>query len=87
MAPYAAKEVALEFRATLAATLPDDPGTAAVLSEGGERHRGRLLRVAARSESDIRHLVAAARGADAGRPVAPVLRSPAAPMREVRSVH
>lgn len=85
--PYAAKEVALEFRATLAATMPHDPGTAAVLTEGGERHRGRLLRAAARAEADVRHLVTTARPTNGTRPTVPVLRSPAAPAREARSVH
>jgi hypothetical protein len=85
--PYTAKEVAAEFHATVAAALPDDPGTAAVLSEGGERHRGRLLRVAARAEPGIRHLITAPPADGIGRPVAPVLRPPATRGSEVHSVH
>jgi hypothetical protein len=83
---YTAREVALEFRTTLATALPDDPGTAAVLSAGGERHRGRLLRAAERAESDIRHLIAEARAAGMTRPAPPVLRAPAVSTREARSV-
>jgi hypothetical protein len=83
---YTAQEVALELRASVAAALPDDPGTAAVLSEGGERQRGRLLRAAARAEPGVRQLVNAARTAEGGRPVAPVLHSPATPGKEARSV-
>jgi hypothetical protein len=84
---YAAKEVALELRATLAAALPADPATAAVLSEGGERSRGRLLRAAALAESDVWQLVTAARTAGVAPPPLPALRPPAVPVREVRSVH
>ena len=84
---YAPTEVAAELRAPVLAALPDDPSTAAVLSEGGQRHRGRLLREAARAEADVWHLVAAARPARDGRPAPPVLRPPVAPSREARRVH
>lgn len=60
---YPSKELAGELRTPLVAALPDDPGTAAVLSTGGERHRGRLLRAAARIEPDVWRLVTVGRAA------------------------
>ncbi len=81
--PYAIKEIALQLRAPVVAALPDDPGTAAVLSTGGERHRGRLLRAAARAEGEVWQMITAGRAARAGRSPRPV---PPAPVREVRSV-
>jgi hypothetical protein len=51
----------VELRTSLVAALPDDPGTAAVLSSGGQHHRGRLLRAAARAEDRVWQLVAAGR--------------------------
>jgi hypothetical protein len=62
---YPAKQVGLELRAPVVAAMPDDPATAAVLSTGGERHRGRLLRAAAHAEPGIRQMVAVARQARA----------------------
>jgi hypothetical protein len=81
---YAPKEVALELRSPVAAALPHDPGTAAVLSTGGERHRGRLLRAAARAETEVWQMITAGRAARDGRPDR--LTAPTR-MREVRSVH
>lgn len=78
--PYGPKEVSLELRTRLITTLPDDPGTATVLSTGGERHRGRLLRAAGRAEAEVWQLVTAARAARDGRAGRP------AEVREVRSV-
>ncbi len=63
--PYSAKETALELRTPLVVALPDDPGTARVLSTGGEYHRGRLLRAAARAGYAVGQLVAAGRTARA----------------------
>jgi hypothetical protein len=80
---YTPKEVALELRTAVAASLPDDPGTAAVLSGGGERHRGRLLRAAGRAEPVIRQLFAPAPAT----PAPAVLSAQVAPVREVRHVH
>jgi len=81
---YAGKEVALQLRAPVLAALPDDPGTATVLSNGGERHRGRLLRATARAEADIWQMITAGRAARNGRTARPGL--PATPVPEVRSV-
>jgi hypothetical protein len=58
---YAPREVAAELHAPLIVAIPDDPGTATVLSAGGEHHRGRLLRTAARAEPAVRQLVNAGR--------------------------
>lgn len=58
---YSAKECALELRTPVIAALPDDPGTAAVLSNGGQYHRGRLLRAAARAEDQVWQMLSAAR--------------------------
>ena len=58
---YGRKELALQLRTPVVAALPDDPATAEVLSNGGERHRGRLLRFAARAEADVGRFVAAGR--------------------------
>jgi len=67
---YPANELAAELGAPLVGGLPDDPGTAEVLSTGGERHRGRLLRAAARLEPRVWQMVTAGRAAReiAGRP-------------------
>jgi hypothetical protein len=81
---YAPKEVALEFRAPVVAALPDDPGTAAVLSTGGERHRGRLLRAATRAETEVWQMINAGRAARDGRSARP---APLARVGEVPSVH
>ena len=75
---YGTKEIAAELHAPLVAALPDDPGTATVLSSGGERHRGRLLRAASRAEDEIWQLVTAGRARRTGRP---------SQGQEVRSVH
>jgi hypothetical protein len=73
---YSAKECALELRTAVIAELPDDPGTADVLSNGGEYHRGRLLRAAARTEDSVWQMVNAARDAHVSRPIqAPEVRS------------
>ncbi|GLI00892.1 ParA family protein [Phytohabitans aurantiacus] len=58
---YPARELASELRTPLVAGLPDDPGTAVVLSNGGERHRGRLLRAASQMESPVWRMVNAGR--------------------------
>jgi hypothetical protein len=62
---YPARELATELRVQLVGAMPDDPGTAAVLSTGGERHRGRLLRAAAGLESEVQQMVSAGRAARA----------------------
>ncbi len=79
---YSAKEIALELRTPLAAVMPHDPGTATVLSNGGEYHRGPLLRAAARAEAPVWQMVAAGRAAAGAHPVTgqPV------PAREVHRV-
>jgi hypothetical protein len=77
---YSAKECASELRTPLVAALPDDPSAAAVLSNGGEHHRGRLLRAAAHAEAEVWRMVTAGRAArdgHAGRHIE---------AREVRSV-
>jgi len=79
---YSAKEIALELRTPLAAVMPHDPGTANVLSNGGEYHRGPLLRAAARAEAPVRQLAAAGRAA-AG---APSVAGQPVPAREVHRV-
>ncbi len=81
---YAADEVALELRAPVVAALPDDPGTAAVLSTSGERHRGRLLRAAARAETEVWQMITAGRADRGNRSARP---APPAQVKEVRSVH
>lgn len=81
---YAAKEVAVELRTPVVAALPDDPGTAAVLSNGGERHRGRLLRAAARAEPEVWQKITAGREAGDGRSGRP---APSTQVREVHNVH
>jgi hypothetical protein len=80
---YGGKELALELRTPVVAAMPDDPGTAAVLSSGGERHRARLLRAAARAEAQVWQLI------DAGRATRIGPRPAAAPnvASEVPSVH
>jgi hypothetical protein len=55
--PYTAREISAELGIEVVATLPDDPGTAGVLSLGGTHHRGQLLRAAARVEADVWRLV------------------------------
>jgi hypothetical protein len=57
---YAAKEVALQLRAPIVAVVPNDAGTAAVLTNGGQRHHGRLLRATSRAEAEIRQMITAA---------------------------
>jgi hypothetical protein len=78
---YGSKELALELRTPVVAALPDDPRTADVLSNGGERSHGRLLRYAARAEAEIWQMVDTGRAARTGhaRP------GQAALQREVRS--
>lgn len=80
---YSGKELALELRTPVLAAMPDDPGTAAVLSNGGERRHARLLRAAARAEPQVWQVIDAGRAARKGqRPTGqPAL------VREVRSVH
>jgi hypothetical protein len=63
---YSPRDVSLGLRVGLAAHLPHDSGTAAVLAGGGERHRGRLLRAAAQAEAGIWQLVDAARRPPSG---------------------
>jgi len=66
---YLAQEVALELNLPLVAEIPDDPATAAVLSEGGRRHRGRLLRAAARAEAHVWRQITTTRPADPPAPI------------------
>ena len=54
---YGSKELALELRTPVVAALPDDPRTADLLSNGGERNHGRLLRYAARAEAEVWRMV------------------------------
>ena len=63
---YGSKELALELRTPVVAAMPDDPRTADVLSTGGERHHGRLLRAAARAEAQVWQMVEAGRAARTG---------------------
>ena len=63
---YGSKELALELRTPVVAAMPDDPSTADVLSTGGERHHGRLLRAAARAEAQVWQMVEAGRAARTG---------------------
>jgi hypothetical protein len=79
---YGSKELALELRTPVVAAMPDDPRMADVLSHGGERHHGRLLRFAARAETDVWRMVDAGRAARTGhtRPDRPAVD------REARSV-
>jgi hypothetical protein len=74
---YGGKELALHLRTPVVAAMPDDPGTAAVLSNGGERHHARLLRAAAKAEAQVRRLVDSGRATPAGqRPTtAPIVAS------------
>jgi hypothetical protein len=72
--PYSAKDCAAQLLTPVVATLPHDPGAAAVLSNGGEHHRSRLLRAAAHAESQVWQLAGAgspARGGPARRTVRP----------------
>jgi hypothetical protein len=63
---YGSKELALELRTPVVAAMLDDPRTANVLSNGGERHHGRLLRFAARAEAEVSRMVDAGRAARNG---------------------
>jgi len=81
--PYPTKEIAAHLRTPVVAALPDDPGTAAVLSTGGERHRGRLLRAAAQTEPRVWQMINSSRAARDG-PTGP--DGQPAQVREVRSV-
>jgi hypothetical protein len=60
---YAGKELAAVLHTSVVAGMPDDPRTADVLSTGGDRHNGRLLRVAARAEPEVWRMVEAGRAA------------------------
>jgi hypothetical protein len=64
---YGSKELALELRTPVVAALPDDPRTAEVLSTGGERQHGRLLRAAARVEAQVWRMVDTGRATRTGR--------------------
>ncbi|MEV4199338.1 ParA family protein [Micromonospora globbae] len=69
---YSSAECAAQLHVPVVATLPHDPGAAAVLSNGGEHHRGRLLRAAARAEAPVWRLVTAGRAAGDERAAAQV---------------
>jgi hypothetical protein len=56
--PYSAREVEDQLGVPVVVALPEDAGTATVLSTGGEHHRGRLLRAAARAEPAVWQLIA-----------------------------
>lgn len=66
--PYSSAECASQLHVPVVATLPHDPGAAAVLSNGGQHHRGRLLRAAAHAEAPVWRLVTAGRAARDRRP-------------------
>jgi hypothetical protein len=70
--PYDPAECAEQLDVPLLAHLPDDPGSAGVLSHGGRYHRGRLLRAAARAETRIRTFLTDAPPVDAARPAGTV---------------
>src|SRR5205823_1426107 len=56
--PYAGAEIAARLRAPLIAHLPDDPGTAATLSHGGDIRLSRpLMKAAAAAEARVRALI------------------------------
>jgi hypothetical protein len=79
---YGSKELAIELRTPVVAALPDDPRTADMLSNGGERNHGRLLRYAAHAETEVWQMVDIGRAARTRhtRPERPALQ------REARSV-
>jgi hypothetical protein len=82
--PYGLREVAANLGARVVAAMPEDPGTAAVLSTGGEARRAQLLRAAARAEAEVQKVIDAGRAARELQPAQP----PApAPVREVGNVH
>jgi hypothetical protein len=63
---YSHKEITLELRTPLVAAMPDDSGTAAVLSNGGEHFRGRLLHAAAKAEAAVGQMITTSRTARDG---------------------
>jgi MinD-like ATPase involved in chromosome partitioning or flagellar assembly len=72
---YGHRETAAQLRAPVVAGLPDDPGTAKVLCTGGEVHRGRLLRAAARAEHDVWEMINRGRASRATPTAATEVRS------------
>jgi hypothetical protein len=63
---YGSKELALELRTPVVAAMPADPRTAEVLSNGGERQHGRLLRAATRVEAQVWRMVDTGRSTRTG---------------------
>jgi hypothetical protein len=81
---YSGRDLTAALGAPVVGWLPDDPRTATALSSGGKAHDGRMLRFAARVETEVGRMVAAARAARNGHTRPPV--GAPEPVPEARSV-